>query len=281
MNSSTKKKIAYLPEQISVTDIKASPLMSNGPKRYSLLSMGKKEQIVFQTPLFEKAMEMNKYDGYNDCYYVIPDNSDGKNMIEFILSLEKQIIDIIYKNKTSFFPNVDNVTFRSLIKTFVDNDDDSESKVIKFKIPNDTKTYVSEVETLEHLADATREKSSVQQIGDGHIRMIVNVAAIWLTDTMFGLYLKPICIEEVRIVSYEFEFQNGSCSIVNYIDSEIRDREKDSDTAEAKGSQINSFSDKKGFDREHINKHIGRILSKGKDSESDSDTSVSLGLGDN
>lgn len=239
-----KKKIANLPEQINITNIKSSTLMKNGAKRYSMLSYGydmniskEKEQIVFQTPLFERAMEIEHYNDYGDYYYVIPNNSEGNKLVEFISELEKHVIKILFNNKENWFPNIDNVTFRSLIKSYT-SEEGVECKVIKFKIPYDTKTNLLNVETIDNLDLSTgnREKISVKEIEGGLIRMIVNVNAIWLTDNMFGIYLRPVNIEEIRppvVCDDEFEFQNTTVnnetisktvhSISHYIESEIKE----------------------------------------------------------
>lgn len=235
-----KRKIANLPEQINIRNIKSSALMQNGTKRYSMLSYeGGQGQIVFQTPLFEKAMEIEHYNDYGDYYYVIPNNVEGNKMIEFISELEKHVIQILFLNKENWFPNIDNVTFRSLIKSYT-NEEGMECKVIKFKIPYNTKTNLLTVETVENmdLSMGNREKISVKEIENGFVRMIVNVNAIWLTDSMFGIYLRPINIEEIRPPIQEcdndFEFQNTTVnnetisktvqSVSHYIESEIKEK---------------------------------------------------------
>lgn len=269
------KKIANLPEQINIKNIQSSLLMHNGKKRYSMLSCGTtREQIVFQTPLFQSAMDVEKFNDYADYYYIIPDNAEGKMMLQFILDLEQHIIQILFKNKENWFPNIDNVTFRSLIKNYT-NDDNVEYKVIKFKIPYDTKTNLVNVDTMENLDLSTgnREKISVKDLGDGLVRMIVNVNAIWLTDNMFGIYLRPINIEEVRLPSEPvFEFQNTNVnnetisktiySITQYIESEIKE------------NNINVIEENNN------EKHIGRVLKgKGKGKEKNK-SELSLHLSD-
>jgi len=224
MDSLVKKKLANLPEQVVIEEIKSSSLMYNGSKRYSLLSIGStsREPIIFQTPIFEKAMNVDNFGDYGDYYYVVPDDNHGNILIDFIQNLEKHVIDIIFQNKLNWFPDIDNVTFRSLIKNYTD-EEGNVLKVIKFKIPYETKTNKLTVESLDNLAEAERVRSEVKKIDDGFIRMIVNVNAIWLTKNMFGIYLRPICIEEIQTIKYEFEFQNVSSSIAHYIDSEIKE----------------------------------------------------------
>jgi len=227
MSSITKKKVANLPEQISVSEIRSSSLMCNGSKRYSLLSIGStREPIVLQTPIFEKAMNVELYDEYGDYYYVIPDDYQGNKLIEFIQQLEKHVIEIIFQNKQNWFPEIDNVTFRSLIKNYTD-ENNNVLKVVKFKIPYDTRTSKLIVESLDNLVEAERSKSEVKQLDKGHIRMIVNVNAIWLTDNMFGIYLRPICIEEIETIVFDYEFQNQATtiSLSHYIETEIKEKE--------------------------------------------------------
>lgn len=267
------KKIAHLPEQINITNIKASTLMQNGSKRYSLLSFEhepksghRKEQIIFQTPLFEEAMEIEHYNDYGDYYYVIPNDSEGNKMADFIVELEKHVIQILFKNKENWFPKIDNVTFRSLIKSYT-NEQGLECKVIKFKIPYNTKTNLLNVDTIENLDLSTgnREKISVKEIENGLIRMIVNVNAIWLTDNMFGIYLRPIHIEEIRPPIQEcdsdFEFQNTAVnnetisktvnSVSHYIESEMKQNnvivKKDTTSTDSQPSHP-------------LKKHIGRKM---------------------
>lgn len=235
-----KKKMAKLPEQINTNEIVGSVLMFNEKKRYSILSYSNKEQVVFQTPLFETAIDIEKYNDYGDYYYIIPEGSEGDKLIEFIEKMEKHVIEIIFKNKKEWFPNIDNVTFRSLIKNYTD--DNVEYKVIKFKIPYTTNTNVLYVENTDNLdlSVGERNKISVKELDNGLVRMIINVSAIWLADNMFGIYIRPINIEEIRIVNYDYEFQNTNIinetltktihSVSKYIDSDtdmIDDKQSD------------------------------------------------------
>jgi hypothetical protein len=112
-----------------------------------------------------------------------------------------------------------------------------------------------------------REKISVKEIENGFVRMIVNVNAIWLTDNMFGIYLRPINIEEIRLPMYDYDFQNTSVnnetisktvhSISHYIESEIKEKNV--------VTNVEVPQDKK-----HMGRRINRVE---VESESDSDGS--------
>jgi len=225
-----KKKIAYLPEQINIEEIKSNKIIENGIKRYSTLEINN-EKIIFQTPIFEKAINIEMFKDYGDYYFIIPKNDQGNRFINFIQKLERRIIQIIYDNKQIWYPNVENVTFRSIIKNYTDEHNNG-SSVIKFKIPYTVKTNKLMVDNLDNLNNGEKIKSKVIDISEGNVRMIVNLNAIWLTNNMFGIYLEPICVEEIIKIDIDYEFQNiienviqDHCLISTYIESEMNDNE--------------------------------------------------------
>jgi hypothetical protein len=205
-----KQKIAKLPEQVNLDQLKASSLMYNNGKRYSLISFGNNRESLFvQTPLFDGVLDADFFNEYGEYYFKINNDVNGQKFIDFIMELEKKIISLAFENKSNWFNKQENVRFRSILKNLEVDDNADEVKVIKFKIPYNTKTKRIYVDSLDNLHNNDTENISVKELNDGNIRMIININAIWFTDDMFGLYLRPVYLEEIKTCEYTFQDNMG------------------------------------------------------------------------
>lgn len=212
-----KQKVAKLPEQVDESKLQTSSIMYNNSKKYSLISYGSNNETLFvQSPLFESIIDIDKYKEYVEYYFKIPQNEQGENFILFINKIEQKLMSLAYENKQSWFKDQENIKFRSLIKNL---DDSNDNKVIKFRMPYNIKTKRVYVDSIDNLCGigSDCEDIHIDNI-EGYIRLIININAVWFTDDMFGLYLRPVHVEEIRQCEYQFQDQVNSTL---FIDSEI------------------------------------------------------------
>jgi hypothetical protein len=221
LSVSNKQKTAKLPEQVNINLVQTSSIMYNNSKKYSMLSYevksGVRETLFVQSPLFDGIVEVERYNDYMEMYFAITQDQNGLKFMNFINSLEQRLIHLAFENKTNWFKNKENIKFRSVIKNL---DDDNDTKIIKFRMPYNIKTKRIFVDSLDNLNSSDNESINISDIKDhnGQYRLIINVNAIWFTDDMFGLYLRPVYVEEIRQCEYQFQDQYG---ISYFIDSEI------------------------------------------------------------
>lgn len=211
-----KQRLAKLPNQIDVSNIVQSTIMFNNSKKYSLLSYANsRESIFIQSPLFDGLIDSDRYKEYVEHYFKIPKTEEGDNFLNMITNIEQRLMSLSYDNRSNWFGNLENIKFRSLIKTLEDSEN---SKVIKFRMPYNIKTKRLFVDSLDNLNTADSELISINDIGDGFIRLIININAIWFADDTFGLYLRPVYVEEIKQCEYQFQEQNTNSF---FIDSEM------------------------------------------------------------
>jgi len=220
-SSRNKQKFAKLPEQTDVSLIKTSVLMYNGSKKYSLLSYGdenKRDNLFIQTPLFESVLDVEHYKEYGEYYFQVPNNASGNKFLNLINDIEKRLITLAFENKNNWFHNKDNIKFRSAIKNLQsDSIDNDANKVIKFRIPYNIKTKRLFVDSLDNMNTTDTENISIKNLDGGYVRIIVNINAIWFSDDMFGLYIRPTYMEEIKLCEYSFQDNDN----VVFLDTEL------------------------------------------------------------
>jgi len=220
-SSRNKQKIAKLPEQIDVSLIKTSAIMYNNTKKYSLLSYGdgtRRDNLFIQTPLFENVFDVEHGREFGEYYFQIPSDTAGTNFLNLINDLEQRLISLAFENKSNWFQNKENIKFRSSIKNVQsDSIDNGANKVIKFRIPYNIKTKRLHIDTLDNMNTTDFENISIKNLDGGQVRIIININAIWFTDDMFGLYIRPIYVEEIKLCEYQFQEQDN----VLFLDTEM------------------------------------------------------------
>jgi hypothetical protein len=291
ISSRNKQKIANLPEQVDITQINTSVIMYNNSKKYSLLSYKEnRESIFIQTPLFHGILDIEYFKEYAEFFLQIPKNDDGNNFLTFINELENKIMNLAYSNKSNWFNNQENIKFRSLVKNL---EDDDNNKVIKFRIPNVVRARRTFVDSIDNLNSSDSEEINVKLFTqESYIRLIININAIWFTEDTFGLYLRPVYIEEVVPFQYEFQENNntplfidsefipvnkslvkGNNEMNNIMisHSEIIKRNNNINLNTVKPSEVKPSEVKPNdVNTKNHNSHIGRRLNKSNSSKSES-----------
>lgn len=213
-----KKRIAQLPTQIDISTITTGKIMYENSRKICLLSSNT-ENIYIQTPLFENILEKETHDTHEDWFFLIKPTKEGNDFLEFISNIEQHIIKLSFKNKQQWFGTTDNVKFRSIIKTF--EGDSENNKIIKLKIAKTVKTVCSYVDSVDTIQVNESYPIKMNEITDGYIRCILCINAIWIKEDIFGLYLKPVYIEEIKVCDYEFQETTTPYYTMPFIDSEI------------------------------------------------------------
>ena len=220
-SSRNKQKIAKLPDQIDVSLVKTSAIMYNNTKKYSLLSYGDgnvRDNLFIQTPLFENVFDVEHGKEFGEYYFQIPSDTAGTKFLNLINELEQRLISLAFENKSNWFQNKENIKFRSSIKNVQsDSIDNGANKVIKFRIPYNIKTKRLHIDTLDNMNTTDFENISIKNLDGGQVRIIININAIWFTDDMFGLYIRPIYVEEIKLCEYQFQEQDN----VLFLDTEM------------------------------------------------------------
>ena len=220
-STTNKQKIAKLPEQVNVSLLKTSSIMYNNSKKYSFLTYGLTNETLFvQSPIFEKIVEIQNYSEYTEYYFEVPKNKSGNAFLTLIHGIEQRLIQLAFENKKNWFDSKENVKFRTAIKSL---EDDNDTKIIKLRFPYNVKTKRLHVESLDVINSIDNEIISIKDISEGNTRIIININAVWFTDDMFGLYLRPVYIEEIKQCEYQFQDQYNDSL---FIDSEIVPQEK-------------------------------------------------------
>jgi hypothetical protein len=204
------KKVAHLPTEININKIITTSVKMNNLKKYSLILYENNEVLYIQTPLFNNILNINKKDNYIEFFVKITDI----DFLNFLIELEKYIMNLAFINKNAWFDTIQNIKFKSLIKNLENNED----KVIKFKVPLIIKTKRLLVDSIDNINYNETELINIYDISNvNNIRFIININSIWFSNDLFGLYLKPVYVEE--IILYEYTFQNNlnqyNCSNIN------------------------------------------------------------------
>jgi len=198
-----KQKMAKLPEQINLNKLNTSSVMYNGNKRYSLISLDNtKENIFIQSPLFIGVLDVEEFKDYTELYFKFNNYDQSNNFINFINNIEQKIMSLAYENKDNWFGKQENIRFRSIIK----NLEEDNSKAIKFRIPHDIKIKRLYVDSLNSLNTSDSEMINLKEIDtENNFRLIININAIWFSEDLFGIYLRPVYVEEIIECEYKFQ----------------------------------------------------------------------------
>jgi hypothetical protein len=188
----------YLPKDFNLDSIVYSEVQHDGPNKKSIYLYdsvpGKK--IYIQSPELKNMIGFNKKSKYYELNLPLygRKKSHVSSFINFIKDLDNKIITDAKINRNTWFNESNkNVRYRSLIKNIHNDYIDTiefragmfENGIIKLKITNGTPIT------------ANSENISIEDLKINHdIRTIFQVYAIWISNDLFGLYLKPVKIDQ-------------------------------------------------------------------------------------
>jgi hypothetical protein len=176
-------------------------------KKYVLINYERPGQkLIFQTPqLLCTTLPIT-----NNGYYDLDIPLYGKSMrkvnkfIKLLNGLDNKCVMDCKKNAKSWFYNKTNIKYKSLIRDISETNKIYDNGVIKIKLLDGyNKTNIT----------INGKESDISEIcTNQHIKIILEVFALLITDDGCSLYLKPHLLDQQIIKKYQFNFIDDSDS---------------------------------------------------------------------
>lgn len=198
----------YLPKDFNLESVIYSEVQYDAPDKKSIFLYdrvpGKK--IYIQSPELKNLIGLNKKSKYYELNLPLYGRkpSHVSSFINFIRELDNKIITDAKIHKNTWFDESNkNVRYRSLVKNIHNDYIDTiefkagmfENGIIKLKITDGT------------TISANGEKIIPEELKLDHdIRTIFQVYAIWISGDLFGLYLKPVKIDQKYKIIEQIDF---------------------------------------------------------------------------
>ena len=181
------------------------------------------QKLLFQTPQLLNIFELQKSQYFNELILPLYDcNLKVPLLINFLKNLDNKVVDDARKNKNEWFKNKPSIKYKSLIKNlYLENNNSSDEKkyasngLIKIKITNGIKIIENGNEIN---LDALKKNN--------FLRMILELHAVWISGDVFGIYLKPIMIEQIQNKIINFIDDKEDATEVNYLETEANSEDK-------------------------------------------------------
>jgi CRISPR/Cas system-associated endoribonuclease Cas2 len=217
----------YLINQINLNKIIYSKVNEMNDKKLIHIYYEKPGQkLLFQTPQLLNLFDIQKNDYFNELVLPLHDcNLKVPLFIKLLRDLDLKIIDDARINKNEWFKNKTAIRYKSLIKNLYTNNSsykpsNEEEKcctngLIKLKLTNGIKILEDNNEIK--LDDLKK---------NNFIRMIVELYAVWISGDVFGLYLKPVMIEQIKNKVLNFIDEKEDVTEVNYLETEANSEDE-------------------------------------------------------
>jgi hypothetical protein len=264
----------YLPKDFNLDSIVYSNVHNEGNNKKSIFlydtEPGKK--IYIQSPELVNIISLNKKTKYYELNLPLYGKKKKhiSSFVEFIQKLDNKIMSDAKLNKNTWFDESNtNVRYRSLIKNIHNDYIDTvefksgmfENGIIKLKI--NEATCVS-------LNDKIIKPDELKINHD--IKTIFQIYAIWISNSLFGLYLKPVKInQKLKIVEQiDFILSDSENDTVYNTDIENLSDEQDNDSeSESEKQENNSDDEKNNSDDEEDNSDDEENNSNDEENNSD------------
>lgn len=198
----------YLPKDFNLDSIVYSEVQQDGPNKKSIFLYDQVpgRKIYIQSPELKNMIGYNKKSKYYELNLPLygRKKSHISSFVKFIKELDNKIITDAKTNRNTWFDESNkNVRYRSLIKNIHDDYIDTvefkagmfENGIIKLKITDGT------------TITANSENISIEDLKINHdIRTIFQVYAIWISNDLFGLYLKPVKVDQKYKIVEQLEW---------------------------------------------------------------------------
>ena len=181
------------------------------------------QKLLFQTPQLLNIFELQKSQYFNELILPLYDcNLKVPLLINFLKNLDKKVVEDARKNKNEWFKNKPSIKYKSLIKNlYLENNNSSDEKkyasngLIKIKITNGIKIIQNGNEIN---LDGLKKNN--------FLRMILELHAVWISGDVFGIYLKPVMIEQIENKVINFIDDKEDATEVNYLETEANSEDK-------------------------------------------------------
>lgn len=201
--------------QIDLNKISYESIRGKDKKYIPINYDGIGNKLIFQTPL----LMSNSLPVKNDDYYELDIPLYGKShrkvdkFVKLLRQLDMKFINDVKQHAKKWFQEKSKIRYKSIIRDINDNNRIYENGLIKIKI---LPTYNGTI-----VIQNGKEIEPNDLVNHSQIRLILEVRALWLSDEGFGLYLKPLVIEQQVIKKYQFSFIEDSDSDSDILDTEI------------------------------------------------------------
>lgn len=180
-------------------------------------------KLLFQTPQLLNIFDIQKSKYFNELILPLYDcNLKVPLFIQLLKDLDSKIIEGAKLNKNEWFKNKASIRYKSLIKNLYtantqtshyspskDDEKYSTNGLIKLKITNGVKI-------IENNMDIKIE----QLVKNNHLRLIIELYGIWVSNDVFGIYLKPVMVEQIENKVMHFIDEKEDITEVNYLETE-------------------------------------------------------------
>ena len=253
----------YLPNEFNLDNIIYSKVHHDSDTKKSIFLYDKepKKKIYIQSPELKHIINLVANKNYYELNLPLygKKQSNINSFIKFIKELDNKIITDAKTNKNEWFNESNkNLRYRSLIKNIHDDYIDTvefksgmfENGIIKLKITQNTNITTNS------------QKINPEQLKlDQGVRTIFQIYAIWISGDLFGLYLKPIIIDQKYKLIEQIDFiasESDNDTVYNtdvdnlteynngYNDSDLSD---DSDQSNSAHSNQSKTSDQSKSDK--------------------------------
>lgn len=198
----------YLPNEFNLENIIYSKVHHDSDTKKSIFLYDKepKKKIYIQSPELKHIINLVNNKNYYELNLPLygKKKSNINSFTKFIKELDNKIITDAKINKNEWFnENNKNLRYRSLIKNIHDDYIDTvefksgmfENGIIKLKITQNTNVTSNSQKITPELLKL-----------DQGIRTIFQIYAIWISGDLFGLYLKPIIVDQKYKLIEQIEF---------------------------------------------------------------------------
>jgi hypothetical protein len=265
-----------LAKDFNLENIIYSPVQHDSETKKSIYLYDKKpgKKIYIQSPQLCNIISLVNKKKYYELNLPLcgKKKSSVNSFIKFIKDLDNKIISDAKIHKNEWFDESNkNVRYRSLVKNIHDDYIDTieyksgmfENGIIKLKITPNTNITLNSNKILPD-----------QLKIDNDLRTIFQIYAIWISGDLFGLYLKPIKIEQKYKIIEQIDFiaSDSDHDTVYNTDVENLTEQIDSDTKSESSSISNNETESNStseieLESEQIIENQANIFSTEKNKE--------------
>jgi len=157
-------------------------------------------RLFFQTPELLNINKPIKKNGYFELEIPLYGKSSKKvqELISFLNALDEKFIKDCKTNASTWFKNVNTVKYKSIIREIDDKNDIYENGILKLKIITGSNGTM--------VTNNGNQISPNELKPNTHIKMILECFGLWITNSSFGLYLRPILIDQREIKKQVIKF---------------------------------------------------------------------------
>ena len=226
----------YLLNQIDLNKIIYSKVNEMNEKKLIHIYYEKPGQkLLFQTPQLLNIFDIQKSQYFNELILPLYDcNLKVPLLINFLKDLDLKVVNNARTNKNEWFKNKSAIRYKSLIK----NLSESSTQSNQYTPSNEDKKYCSHGLLKLKLTNGIKimennKEISIEDVKKGNnLRLIVELHAIWVSAEVFGVYLKPVMIEQIQNKVMNFVDDREDMGEVNYLETEVNTEDEYIDKAE-------------------------------------------------